>query len=472
MENRKFQFLSWIIVVTIVITVFVQGYWNWRNYQENKRFLISEMQVALDNAVEQYYAELAKVHFLQLGNNRYAGKKIIRSTAKIDTLDWVMESDVEIAQISELHVNLDSMVNEPQTNMVIVSKYNTSDSVMPVEQEKQFMKLAAKIASSFESESLNKNKLDSLVIVEFKRKGIIQDFKITNQLDSPMHLTEVLLQANPTYLSPGTELYLSSEPSFRTILEKGIFGVFISLATAFIIIAVLIYLYRFIQHQKDLDMMKNDLISNITHEFKTPIATVSTALEAIEKFNSERDIAKTNKYLKLSNEQLNKLNNMVEKLLDTATMEEGELILKMEKIDLSKMLIEVVDKYQDSSDKKIERNIDENIVSSVDPFHFEHVISNLLDNALKYGGDTIKVELRANGAQIEMVIQDNGDGINKKEQHRVFDKFYRISDGNIHNIKGYGIGLYYAKTIVEKHNGTLVLMSNPGHTTFKISLNK
>lgn len=474
MDSRKFQVLSWIIVMTITMTVLAQGYWNWRNYEENKRFLISEMQVALDNSVEQYYAELAKVHFIQMGNSTFSSRKILRTTKEIDTLNWTVNGDIEISKSEEIHtlkLNIDSMVTTPKTNMVIVSSFNTTDSILPAGDEKRFIKLASKLASSLEADTLDQKKLDSLVLIELERKGIYQSFEIVNGQTNNQNSKNIFIRANPAYLAPGTEIFLATTPSFGAILKKGISGVIISTLTALIIIGVLIYLYRFIQHQKSLDLMKNDLISNITHEFKTPIATVSTALEAIEKFNTEKDIDKTNKYLKLSNEQLEKLNGMVEKLLDTATLEEGELQLNLENTDLVQLVQETVNKYESTTDKTILWGCNTEVWANVDRFHFEHVLSNLMDNAIKYGGNHIEVTLERKENQIILKVSDNGNGIDKKEQHRIFDKFYRIPSGNVHNVKGYGIGLYYARTILEKHGGRLQLDSNPNETTFKITLN-
>ncbi|WP_084371903.1 sensor histidine kinase [Reichenbachiella faecimaris] len=472
MDNRKFRVLSWVIVVAILMTVLAQGYWNWRNYQENKRFLLSEIQMALDNAVEQYYAQLAKIHFIQMGENQLLPAQLNPSSPISITTDSTITKAFKYTttdkEIQKIQWNVDSLVKEPHTNMVIVSKVNRMDTVVGT--EKRFVKLASRLAMSLEADSLNQNAIDSLMALELARKGIHADFKIVQEPPVAFSNREVIVQANSTYLATGNELYLSIQPSFAAVLKKGIGGVIVSLLTALIVIMVLLYLYRFIQHQKSLDLMKNDLISNITHEFKTPIATVSTALEAIEKFNTAKDTAKTAKYLKLSNEQLTKLNGMVEKLLDTATLEEGELILNIEKNNLNELVQSVLEKYEDIPNKTITWLAKGEIWVELDAFHFEHAISNLIDNAMKYGGDQIQVSAEQNENELMLSVVDNGIGISKKEQARIFDKFYRISSGNVHDVKGYGIGLYYAKTIVEKHGGHLVLIANPEGTTFKITL--
>lgn len=472
MNNRKFQVLSWIIVVTIAMTVVVQGYWNWRNYEENKRFLVSEIQVALDNSVEQYYAQLAKIHFVQMNDDQLIEPQINRILTETNVTDSVFSQSYQIngtaKEFQKFEWNTDSVVNETHSSMVIVGKLSSADTVEGT--QKRFVKLASRLAMSLEADSLDYNALDSLLTLELVRKGINDEFEIIRGLPSENRNKKLAIQANSTYLAAGNELYLSITPSFGVILKKGIIGVLISVITAFVIIGVLIYLYRFIQHQKNLDIMKNDLISNITHEFKTPIATVSTALEAIEKFNTEKDLSKTAKYLNISNEQLSKLNGMVEKLLDTATLEEGELQLNPTQTELNNLVQTVTDNYKSAGGKTISFMSNNEIWAHVDEFHFENIISNLIDNAIKYGGDQIKVAIKKKEDQIEISVSDNGIGIDKKEQIQIFDKFYRISSGNIHDVKGYGIGLYYARTIVEKHGGQLNLISTNDQTIFKINI--
>ncbi|MEP1779417.1 ATP-binding protein [Reichenbachiella sp.] len=473
MDNRKFQVLSWVIMITILVTVMVQGYWNWRNYEESKKHLVSEVQISLDNAVEQYYTQLAKVHFVKIDQNQSIwNEKVVRSFPDSGTQDSVIRRTYKLRtrtpELHEVKLNIDSLIGTHQTNMVVVSKFNDTDSFALG--ERRFIKLASKLAMSLEADSLDYGRLDSLVEEELKRKDVDVVFDLKRNGITDLSPEVVAIYANSAYFPPGTEVALTIEPSFLAVLKRGMSGVIVSLLTAAVIVFVLMYLYRFIQHQKSLDLMKNDLISNITHEFKTPIATVSTALEAIEKFNTEQDFAKTSKYLKLSNIQLTKLNEMVEKLLETATLEENELILNREKVNLNEMIREVIDRYESIDGKHIAWHEGSPVSVQIDAFHFEHVVSNLIDNAIKYGGNEIEIELALEEDLISLSVTDNGKGIAKNELSRIFDKFYRISQGNLHDVKGYGIGLYYAKVIVEKHGGQLTATSKNGETTFKITM--
>jgi signal transduction histidine kinase len=234
----------------------------------------------------------------------------------------------------------------------------------------------------------------------------------------------------------------------------------------------LFYLLKIINKQKELAEIKNDLISNITHEFKTPITTVSAALEAIETFNAIDDKEKTKKYLSISSLQLKKLHLMVEKLLETATLDSENLLLKKEEIDVVELVKNVSLKNElNLEQKNISFNsFKDKFTVTLDPFHFENAISNLIDNAIKYGGNKIELHLNLVLNNLEITIADNGNSIDKSQRDKIFDKFYRIPKGNTHDVKGFGIGLYYTKKIIEKHGGEIHLIPNSTNTIFKITL--
>ena len=217
--------------------------------------------------------------------------------------------------------------------------------------------------------------------------------------------------------------------------------------------------------------MKNDLISNITHEFKTPIATISVVLEGLRNFNVTEDKEKTKNYLNISSDQLTKLNVMVEKLLETATLDSENLELSNEPVNVISLLNTIVDNYQMQTETKT-LSFDprqEFLETRVDVFHFENAINNILDNAIKYGGNKIQVEVTQNAFSFTISISDNGNSLKKANKDQIFEKFYRVSKGNTHDIKGFGIGLYYTKKIVEKHEGTIQLELKKNHTTFKLT---
>ena len=174
----------------------------------------------------------------------------------------------------------------------------------------------------------------------------------------------------------------------------------------------------------------------------------------------------------MSSNQLSKLNIMVEKLLETATLDSESLELNKEEIDVVALLTSLSSRYQTHNiTKTIQTSFKvENLIAKVDIFHFENALNNILDNAIKYGGDIITVDLIPNKNSFNINISDNGNSLTKASKERIFEKFYRVPKGNKHDVKGFGIGLYYTKSIIEKHDGNISLDLNNKLTTFKIEL--
>ena len=174
----------------------------------------------------------------------------------------------------------------------------------------------------------------------------------------------------------------------------------------------------------------------------------------------------------MSSIQLKKLHQMVEKLLETATLDSEQLLLKKETIDIVEVVEKLVNKHQLLSIKKefiFSTNL-QPIYINVDLFHFENAVSNLIDNAVKYGGNQIEININSVLKSTEISVADDGNGIDKNQQEKIFDKFYRVPKGNTHDVKGFGIGLYYSKKIIEKHKGIISLSSRKNETIFKINI--
>ena len=348
--------------------------------------------------------------------------------------------------------------------------------------------LAAKIVVSIANDTLELRQINKLLKENFNERDWAIEFaliaynsdcerNVLFDCDPVRSLGVASIGENPlsaharsAYLHGNINLEILFTNTSKILFQKSLIGIILSMALSIAIISCLFFLLNIIKRQKQVAEIKNDFINNITHEFKTPITTISTALEGIQHFNIENDQIKNKKYLNTSREQLDKLNVMVEKILDIATLDSNRLKIKKEPIDINLLIRQLSEKHQLlASDKVIELKLDETTDKSwVDPFHFENVLVNLLDNAFKYGGSLITIAYSTISKGFELSVSDNGQGIEKKEQSLVFDKFYRVPQGNIHNIKGFGIGLYYSRNIVEKHGGSLSLESHPGVTTFKI----
>nr|WP_308463748.1 HAMP domain-containing sensor histidine kinase [Chitinophaga nivalis] len=261
------------------------------------------------------------------------------------------------------------------------------------------------------------------------------------------------------------------------LLQRISLSILISVLLLGVTILSFLLLYRNLKQQRKLTQLKNDFISNMTHELKTPIATVSVAIEALRSFDALEDPERTSEYLEISANEMQRLGLLVDKVLKLSMFENQEITLNREMFDLAHLTRQVMLSMKLQFEKKqavtlLETN-GENFMLSADKLHISSVLYNLLDNALKYSGNAprLQVQLLQQDPYLEIRITDNGIGIPGEYQHRIFEKFFRIPSGNKHNTKGYGLGLSYVSHIVAQHMGGITVESEPGKgSTFFVRL--
>jgi two-component system, OmpR family, phosphate regulon sensor histidine kinase PhoR len=252
--------------------------------------------------------------------------------------------------------------------------------------------------------------------------------------------------------------------------------------SAILLVTVLFFAYAMwvILRQKRLSDMQKDFINNMTHEFKTPLSTIKIAAGVFLNDERVQQDGRLQRYANIILEQNQRLNNQVEKVLQIAQIEKGHLELKREKVALAEVISPLLESTRiliEELGGELHAQIDDpdELYLSADRLHLTNILYGLLDNAIKYrqGPPIIQVHAYREGGQIHLSIQDNGIGIDPAHQARIFDKFYRVPTGNIHNVKGFGLGLYYVKRICETHGWTIALDSEPGRgTTIHLKLGK
>lgn len=227
--------------------------------------------------------------------------------------------------------------------------------------------------------------------------------------------------------------------------------------------------------QKKLSEMKNDFINNMTHEFKTPISTISLAGEMLMKPGIQKDHQKTTRYSQIILDENSRLKKQVEHILQIAVLDRGEFKLKKKEVDIHEIIhnqvsnMELTLKENNGEIQCFTNAASHHVIG--DRVHLENVISNLLDNANKYTPENPKLKISTINKNdgIIVSVSDNGIGISAENKKHVFKNLYRVPTGNIHNVKGFGLGLYYVKTIIEAHGGSIDLDSEPGKgSTFKV----
>ncbi len=254
-------------------------------------------------------------------------------------------------------------------------------------------------------------------------------------------------------------------------------SILISFLLVGITIASFLLLYKNLVKQQRLTQLKNDFISNITHELKTPIATVSVAIEALKSFNALHDPERTKEYLDISGNEIQRLGLLVDKVLKLSLYENREIALQKEQVNMVELVNEVIASMKLQFDKQHAAvtvgTTGNNFVLEADRLHLTSVVYNLLDNALKYSKENPKIEVHITEhmQHLEITVTDNGIGIANEYRHKVFEQFFRVPGGNRHNIKGYGLGLSYVSHIVQRHRGFIEVKSKLGEgSSFTVNL--
>lgn len=268
---------------------------------------------------------------------------------------------------------------------------------------------------------------------------------------------------------------LRIEPVGRSVAAQ-MTGILASSAATLLVLAfVFWYLIHTLLRQRTLSEMKEDFTHNITHELKTPISVAYAANDALLHFDQGRDAATREKYLKIAQEQLRKLGGMVEQILSASMERRKTFTLCKEELDIAETLRTIIEMQKLKADKptSIETDIEPcGLTVMADRQHFCQMISNIIDNAVKYSTDkaVISVRCRKRGEEgILIEVSDRGIGISDRHAAHVFEKFYRVPNGNLHDVKGYGLGLYYVATMMKQHGGAVEVESEVGKgSTFRL----
>lgn len=318
--------------------------------------------------------------------------------------------------------------------------------------------------------------MDSILFQNFKEAGIDEIFR-------PLDTSDVVSDTDSA--SVGYIIVKSTfgktPYSFDTGLMTGYILLNMSgiIFTSLMVVAIVIFSFWFfistLKKQMELDEMKSSFTSNITHELKTPIAVAYAANDALLNYGLGNNPIKREEYLLDTKEQLEKLSALVERILSMSMKERGNFRLEVSETNIRDMFEKIVQETRLRTAKACDIQIetDDNLTAVFDAKLMSSVVSTLVDNAVKYSGEPVSILLKAirKSDKLFLSVSDNGIGIAQENQRHVFEKFYRVPHGDVHDVKGYGIGLYFAKTIVERHGGQISLNSTPGEgSTFTIEI--
>ena len=252
---------------------------------------------------------------------------------------------------------------------------------------------------------------------------------------------------------------------------------YMSLFLVMVIAVLFLVSLRTIANQRRLDQMKNEFISNMTHEIKTPISTISLACEMLQDRGVAQDEASRSNFVGIIADENQRMRILVETILQSSKMANRNVSLNLTEVNINDIVGKVAQTFKLSLANRggtLETHLEAVPPTLVaDELHLSNMIYNLVDNGIKYSNSAphIIIATRREGSNLLLSVQDHGIGIDKADQKHVFEKFYRVSTGNVHNVKGFGIGLSYVAQVVKLHHGSIALESEPGRgTTFTVTL--
>ena len=334
--------------------------------------------------------------------------------------------------------------------------------------------------------------LDSVIVYNLEHMGMDTNFtfNVVDVQNRPVSFTQSAERMDstltggrfetllfPNDIVPSQYKLLISFPEQSFIIWKTMTGTLIG---SFLLVAIVVIAFYFavttIYRQKKLSEIKNDFISNMTHELKTPISTISLACEAAQDPDVANNSETINSFIGMIDQENKRLAKLVENVLQTALLDKGKLKLKLSEVRVDRLVNEVVEAFQiQFRDKGGDLTIEHSDALNwdLDRIHFSNVVYNLLDNSLKYCDKSPEVQVRLEKIKngFTLTVKDNGIGIKKEDQQRIFENLYRVPTGDVHDVKGFGLGLSYVSSIVQLHGGEIDLESTWGTgSTFKITI--
>lgn len=420
MKKSTFLIIVSITGLALVGIIFIQFYWIRNVMQLKEKMFDNSVRIALKSAVNQIYECKSDTCYSQLfcAHSCRHQKKILSSGINIETLDSLIEK--EFAQVN---------IQKPYVYGIFNSKTKQIEYISAVQHK---------------NDLLNSTHCASLSCV---------------------------------YKDHSIELGAWFPDEKQRLLSSIWWWLLLSgLLLVVLVLGFIFNIYSFLR-QKKISEMKSDFVNNITHEFKTPIATISLASEMLLKPSILNSEEKARKYAGIIYDENVRLKNQVENVLQLTVLEKGTFNLKFNTFDLHQLINKTSLNFQlilKESKGKLKLDLRaQNFMLFADTMHIENVLVNLLDNANKYSQEQpdITISTYNRNPSVVIVVEDKGIGISAENQKNVFRKMYRVSTGNVHDVKGFGIGLYYVKTIVEAHNGEVSLHSQPGKgSRFEITI--
>ncbi len=520
--SRKFL---WIIAIfmglAMIALIIVQAYWITNAYRLKEKQFSQMVNSALYNVVSEIQERETIWHIMDEA-------QVYDSSWQEEMAHWE-QYNLDINASIGLDGQIDQSVyfsqRSDQDEHSSELRIRSGDSILTIEQGPGFVHVDTSEAGNIQiyqprkiQKKLEKRMAENRIFIDRVMKRMISPGAPIEQRIEPDHLDQIIrrqflntgidleyefaiLRENRQFAYKSTDYYYDDEMEHFTtalfpndffsrtgflslyfprkasflLMSLGFMGTSSIILTLVIILSFLLTIL-IIFRQKRLSEIKNDFVSNMTHELKTPISTISLASQMLNDETIPTESKNFNNISRIIRDESKRLGYQVEKVLQMAIFDQGRIKLKTKKTDINDLIHNVITNFTLQIENKngtIEEDYRaDKAVMQVDNIHFTNMISNLVDNAIKYSGEepALSVSTLNKNEKLIVRVKDSGIGIKKDDQRRIFEKFYRVPTGNIHNVKGFGLGLSYVKKIAEEHNGSVSLKSEPGiGTEFEIS---
>jgi Signal transduction histidine kinase len=488
-----------LMISSLLLLLLFQLFWLKNEYSAHKEALLKEADYLLINTIRATEREMMGdlvgqtvsdtvngVMFSDLRTREFAMSKILdsiphhNSSLQILKSDAFMETDTtKIVSIFQSNVAThdERFANQQITINTQLSEHSN--------QLPGLLSMIVKLDNNAADSKLIDTLFQDSIVVQMVDKKFAEamekhQFNIdyTFSVNAQDAVQEDVFQTNTQGDFLTGQFYSAVFHNYQTYLIKQIWPQILFSILLFSCIALAFFMvYQSLQKQQRLTALKNDFISNVTHELKTPITTVGVAIEAMSNFDALQNPERTKEYLNISKHELNRLTILVDKVLKMSLFEKGEPELKMEMLDLKDLTQEILNSLKLQFERlaaKVEfQSNGSNFSLKGDRIHLTSVLYNLIDNALKYSPENpeIKIGLHHQENGLEIKVSDQGIGIASEYKDKIFEKFFRVPTGDAHNIKGYGLGLSYVASVIRKHQGNIEVDSEKGKgTTFILFL--
>ena len=446
--KQRLKLLLFIAAITVGGILIFQCYWVYNTYKTGEQNLGKLLTAILQRSIDQYQVQQVKLP-ASLGEK----------SPHLDVMEW------KSSPLSGKNGHAATSGTILKFNQVSVN----ADEVARVKL------MIAQLMSEQEGQPIHLDLLNKLFADELRKGNLQLSFKLLLLLhQQQLPLNKIAGYVSFSKQSPILEAEVND--TSRLLLLQNVLPAAISLALILLSGGSLFYMWIVIRRQIKLDSIKNDFISNITHELRTPLSILKTSHEILINLGEVDDREKTLRYLTTNKGTLEKLDKNVDRILDITQFESGARLAKIETVPVNELVKEVISRFTLKDGVDITFINDNNLTQlNTDGYIIDTVVTNLIDNAIKYAGQQVAVTVKINdaGNSWQLIIGDNGSGIAQQHLPFIFDKFYRVPSGDLHDVKGYGLGLSYVKQLVGSLSGQITVHSKTGEgTAFTIKFPK